>query len=92
MNAGACVVVVMGEAGVVVVSGADEGQDILSSRCAGLSRSIVTEAVRPFREIVKNLLLRLTTGNGLSYGGHKGLRTSSRRTKTRIAVANSAET
>ncbi len=41
------------------MSGADEGQDILSSRCAGLSRSIVTESVRPFREIVKNLLLRL---------------------------------
>ncbi len=36
MSDGACVVVV-GEAGVVVVSGADEGQDILSSRYAGLS-------------------------------------------------------
>ncbi len=92
MSAGACVVEVMGEAGVVVVSGADEGQDILSSRCAGLSRSTVTESVRPFREIVKNLLLRLTTGKGPSYGGRKGLRTPSQRTKTCVAVANSAET
>ena len=58
---------------------------LVGSRCASCSRSMEMFSAQLFTLMVKYLAVRLMIGYGPSYGS-RGFRTTSRRTKTCVAV------